>query len=93
MGKIAADFSDKIWITPDNPRYENIEKINSEILEGIDKNKYNIFNDRKNGLEKAIAKINRDDILVIFGKGRENYQDINGIKIKYSDIEIIEKYL
>ena len=93
MGKIAADFSDKIWITPDNPRFENIEKINSEILEGIDKNKYNIFNDRKNGLEKAIAKINRDDILVIFGKGRENYQDINGIKIKYSDIEIIEKYL
>ena len=93
MGKIAADFSDKIWITPDNPRYENIEKINSEILEGIDKNKYNICNDRKNGLEKAIAKINRDDILVIFGKGRENYQDINGIKIKYSDIEIIEKYL
>ena len=68
-------------------------KINSEILEGIDKNKYNIFNDRKNGLEKAITKINRDDILVIFGKGRENYQDINGIKIKYSDIEIIEKYI
>ena len=93
MGKIAADFAHKIWITPDNPRYENIEKINAEILKEIDKNKYNIFSDRKNGIEKAIGKINRGDMLVIFGKGRENYQDINGIKIKYSDIEIIEKYL
>ena len=44
-------------------------------------------------IEKAIGKINRGDMLVIFGKGRENYQDINGIKIKYSAIEIIEKYL
>lgn len=93
MGNVAANFADKIWITPDNPRYENIEKINSEITKGIDKNKYNVFNDRKNGLEKAIEKINRNDVLVVFGKGRENYQDINGIKIKYSDMEIIEKYL
>ncbi len=93
MGKIAAEFADKIWITPDNPRFENIEKINSEITKGIDKNKYDVFVNRQDGLEAAIKNIGSGDMLVVLGKGRENYQDINGTKIKYSDIEIIEKYL
>ena len=93
MGRIAAEFADKIWITPDNPRFENIEKINSEITKGIDKNKYDVFVNRQDGLEAAIKNIGSGDMLVVLGKGRENYQDINGTKIKYSDIEIIEKYL
>ena len=93
MGRIAAEFADKIWITPDNPRFENIEKINSEITKGIDKNKYDVFVNRQDGLEAAIKNIGSGDMLVVLGKGRENYQDINGVKIKYSDIEIIEKYL
>ena len=36
MGKIAADFAEKLWITPDNPRFENLDKINSDIIKGID---------------------------------------------------------
>ena len=93
MGKIAAKFAHKIWITPDNPRHENIEQINSEITKGIDRNKFEVFKNRKNGLETAIKKMNSGDMLVVFGKGRENFQDINGVKIKYSDIKIIESHL
>ncbi len=93
MGKIAAKFAYKIWITPDNPRHENIEQINSEITKGINRNKFDVFENREKGLETAIKKMNSGDMLVVFGKGRENFQDINGVKIKYSDIKIIEKHL
>jgi len=93
MGKIAADFAKKLWITPDNPRFENLDKINSDIIKGIDSKKYEIFNDRELGLRAALSKIKSGDTLVVLGKGRENYQDINGLKAKYSDIEIIEKFL
>ena len=93
MGKIAADFAEKLWITPDNPRFENLDKINSDIIKGLDSKKYEIFNDRELGLIAALSKIRSRDILVVLGKGRENYQDINGLKAEYSDIEIIEKFL
>ena len=93
MGKIAADFAEKLWITPDNPRFENIDEINLEITKGLNANKYEIFNDREFGLKKAISKMKSNDTLVVLGKGREDYQDIKGKKIEYSDIEIIEKYL
>ena len=93
MGKIAADFAEKLWITPDNPRFENLDKINSEIIKGLDSKKYEIFNDRELGLRTALSKIKSKDILVVLGKGRENYQDINGFKAEYSDIKIIERFL
>ena len=93
MGKIAADFAEKLWITPDNPRFENLDKINSEIIKGLDSKKYEIFNDRELGLRTALSKIKSNDILVVLGKGRENYQDINGFKAEYSDIKIIERFL
>ena len=93
MGKIAADFAEKLWITPDNPRFENIDKINFEITKELNGDKYEIFNDREVGLKKAISKMKRDDTLVVLGKGREDYQDVEGKKVEYSDIEIIKKYL
>ena len=93
MGKIAADFAKKLWITPDNPRFENLDKINSDIIKGLDSKKYEIFNDRELGLRTALSKIKSKDILVVLGKGRENYQDINGFKAEYSDIKIIERFL
>ena len=93
MGKIAADFAEKLWITPDNPRFENLDKINSDIIKGLDSKKYEIFNDRELGLRTALSKIKSKDILGVLGKCRENYQDINGFKAEYSDIKIIEKFL
>ena len=93
MGKIAANFAEKLWITPDNPRFENIDNINFEITKELNDDKYEIFNDREVGLKKAISKMKRDDTLVVLGKGREDYQDVEGKKVEYSDIEIIKKYL
>ena len=93
MGKIAASFAEKLWITPDNPRFENIDKINFEITKELNGDKYEIFNDREVGLKKAISEMKRGDTLVVLGKGREDYQDVEGNKLEYSDIEIIKKYL
>ena len=93
MGKIAANFAEKLWITPDNPRFENIDKINFEITKELNGDKCEIFNDREVGLKKAISEMKRGDTLVVLGKGREDYQDVEGKKVEYSDIEIIKKYL
>ena len=72
---------------------QKIDKINFEITKELNGDKYEIFNDREVGLKKAISKMKRDDTLVVLGKGREDYQDVEGKKVEYSDIEIIKKYL
>jgi len=93
MGKIAEEFSEKLWITSDNPRYENIKDINSDITKEMIGNNFEIINDRGTALSEAINEIDSGDLLVVLGKGRENFQDIEGKKFPYSDIEIIESYL
>ena len=93
MGKIAEEFSEKLWITSDNPRYEKIKDINSDITKEMVGNNFEIIKDRGTALSAAINEINSGDLLVILGKGRENFQDIKGNKFPYSDIEIIESYL
>ena len=93
MGKIAEKFSEKLWITSDNPRYENIKDINSDIIKEMIGNNFEIINDRGTALSEAINEIDSGDLLVVLGKGRENFQDIEGKKFPYSDIEIIESYL
>ena len=93
MGKIAEKFSEKLWITSDNPRYENIKDINSDITKEMIGNNFEIINDRGTALSEAINEIDSGDLLVVLGKGRENFQDIEGKKFPYSDIEIIESYL
>ena len=93
MGAIADKYSDYLWITPDNPRLEDINKINNQIIFGIKSNHYRSYNDREKGLKDALRTLKNDDILVVLGKGREGYQDVEGKKVEYSDIEIIKKYL
>ena len=53
---------------------------------------YQVFTKRENGLKKALAELCSDDILIIFGKGNEEYQEIDGKKIYYSDRKIIESF-
>lgn len=90
MGRIAEKYSEKLFITPDNPRSEDLEEINNEILGGLTESKCRLYADRGIALKEVIAELNQDDILVVLGKGRENYQEIKGEKYPYSDIEIIE---
>ncbi len=90
MGRIAEQYSDYLWITPDNPRSESVSDINAEILSGLRTDQFCIVDDRGEGLNKAISQLGSSDILVVLGKGRENGQEINGEILPYSDIEIIE---
>ena len=64
----------------------------TDIIKGFSKQIYQVFTNRENGLKKALAELFSDDILIIFGKGNEEYQEIDGKKIYYSDRKIIESF-
>ena len=53
---------------------------------------FEVFDNRKHGLLAALKNLDSDDILIIFGKGNEKFQEINGEKLYYSDREIIEEF-
>ena len=93
MGAIADKYSDYLWITPDNPRLEDIDKINNQIINGIKSNHYSSYKDRGKGLKDALGTLKNDDILIVLGKGRENYQLIKNERIFHSDYEIIMEYI
>jgi len=92
MAEIAERFAKHCFITPDNPRTENPEKIAKEISMGFKGSDYTIFCERSLGLKAAFGRAKEKDIIIVLGKGREQYQDIMGAKIFYSDIEIIKEY-
>ena len=85
MGKIANYYCDKIYLTDDNPRYENPKKIRSTIKKQI--NKQNLFEvpDRSKAIQKAILDLNIGNILIVAGKGHENTQDYGKNKKLFSD--------
>lgn len=92
MAKVAADLSDKIIITSDNPRFEEPEAIVNDMLTGLDTKELGktlSIVDRKKAIEKACAIANKGDVILIAGKGHENYQDIKGIKHHFDDKEIV----
>ena len=93
MGRIATELSDSVVITNDNPRNENPETIIADIVKGISKNNYEIILDREEAIKKAIMESDDSAIILIAGKGHENYQIIQGVKHHFSDKEVAEKYL
>lgn len=89
MGEIAEKYSDKIFLTSDNPRSEDPEKIVSSILQGIsDSSKVVIELDRKNAIQQALDQAGFSDVLLIAGKGHETYQQIGRQKIPFSDVQV-----
>lgn len=93
MGKIASEMSSKVFLTSDNPRTENPFEILNEIEKGIEKDNYLIIEDRENAIAAAIQRSDDNAVILIAGKGHENYQEINGIRNHFSDKETAEKYL
>ena len=75
MGKIANDLCDKIYLTDDNPRKENPKKIRTQIKKKINKSKLFEIPSREKAIGKAINDLTSGNILVIAGKGHENYQE------------------
>jgi UDP-N-acetylmuramoyl-L-alanyl-D-glutamate--2,6-diaminopimelate ligase len=93
MGKVASDLSDKVFVTSDNPRTENPFAIIEDIKKGITKNNFEIVEDREEAIKKAIQSSDNDAVILIAGKGHENYQEINGLRNHFSDQEVAIKYL
>ena len=89
MGKIADFFSDKIYLTDDNPRLEQPSKIRNEIKKGIKKQKILEFSNRAKAITEAIKHLNTGEILLVAGKGHEKVQEIGMKKIYFSDKKII----
>ena len=93
MGQIAEKYSDKVIITSDNPRTEEPLNIIEDIKQGFNTKNYAVEVDRKLAIQMAINESTSDDIILIAGKGHENYQEIMGIKHPYSDIEYTQEML
>lgn len=92
MGQIAARLADSVVITSDNPRTENPEAIVSEILAGAG-NDVLVEMDRHRAIRQSIADAGRHDIVLIAGKGHEDYQEINGVRHHFSDAEEVRAAL
>lgn len=93
MGKIATDESDYVIFTSDNPRTENPNLILEDILKGVIKDNYEVLVDRRIAIKRGLDLLNDNDILLILGKGHEDYQIIGREKKHFSDKEEVEKYI
>lgn len=95
MGAMAGKYADLTVLTMDNPRYEEVEDINLEIIEGI--NEYNgtyiTILDREEAIHYLIDHCGKGDIVALIGKGHEEYQEVRGQKFFFSEEQIIERYL
>ncbi len=93
MGKVASKYAKKIYITSDNPRNEEPLEIIKDIAQGVNNPHTLIIPDRKQAISRAIKELGKDEILLILGKGDEEYQEIKGKKIPFSDIEVVNSLI
>lgn len=93
MGRIAAELSNHVIVTSDNPRYEDPMAIISDILKGISTGNYEIEPERAAAIKKAILESPDGSVILLAGKGHEDYLIINGVKSHLSDRELAAEYL
>lgn len=96
MAKIASEMSNKAIFTSDNPRTENPETIIDEMEKGVEAHNYKktlSILDRKQAIKTACQLANSGDIILIAGKGHETYQEINGVRHHFDDMETVKEIL
>jgi UDP-N-acetylmuramoyl-L-alanyl-D-glutamate--2,6-diaminopimelate ligase len=96
MANIASTLSDKVIITSDNPRTENPQSIIEEMEKGVEPQNYKksvSIIDRKQAIKMACQLAQTNDIILIAGKGHENYQEIDGIRHHFDDMETVREVL
>lgn len=92
MADLACKFSDKVVITSDNPRSEEPQAIIAEMMSGVkitDKRKVLVIADRLEAIRTAVMLAAPGDIILVAGKGHENYQEIKGVKHHFDDKEVV----
>lgn len=96
MAELAQRLSDTLVLTSDNPRTENPEDILNDMKQGLKEDKPNqqhfCISDRREAIHLACTLAKKDDIILVAGKGHENYQEINHIKHHFDDKEEVLKY-
>ena len=93
MGSIACNYSDYVIFTSDNPRNEDPKKIIEDIICKLDNKNYEIKINRKKAIKRGIQLLKKNDILLLLGKGHENYQIIKNNKINFDDKEEVLKII
>lgn len=92
MGKAAGSYADLVILTTDNPRYEEPEKIMKEIERGLSETEtpYIMITDRAEAIGYAVRNCRPGDVILVAGKGHENYQEIRGIRYPMDDKELVK---
>lgn len=90
IGNIVMDNSDIAIFTMDDPRYEDVDEIINQMVG--DRKDYIRIQDREEAIFHALSIAKENDVVLILGKGRDNYMAIEDKKLKYSDYEVVEKY-
>ena len=93
MGNIATSNSDIVIFTSDNPRTEDPKKILEDITRDNKSDNYIVIENRKDAINKGLEILEKDDILLILGKGHEDYQIIGHVKHHFDDAEIVRDYI
>ena len=95
MGEAVGNLAEFAIVTSDNPRTEKIEDIVADIEVGLAKTKgeYIVIPDREQAVEYAVTHAKKGDMIILLGKGHEEYQEIDGVKYHYSEREAVAKAL
>lgn len=93
MGEIASSLSSHVIFTNDNPRYEDPTDIMNDIVSGVSSDNYEIIYDRKCAIEKGISMLGDNDVLLILGKGHEDYQIVLDVKYHFDDMECVLNFI
>lgn len=93
MGAVSQKYADFTIVTTDNPRFEDNYQIAQDIIKGFSNNKYKMLLDRGQALREALNMCKSGDIVLLAGKGAENYIDIMGTKVDWSDKNLVEQVL
>jgi UDP-N-acetylmuramoyl-L-alanyl-D-glutamate--2,6-diaminopimelate ligase len=94
MAEVACEYSDKVIFTSDNPRNEDPLQILKDIEAGVNvvaRKKYITIPDRREAIKTAVSLSDKDDIVLVAGKGHEKYQEIKGVKYEFDDKKVLRE--